>query len=107
MGGWFADLVADAGISTRMSHPLPTKAITAVRVRNEASDAKTLAYLLRTSRLPHVWVAPPEARVVDMEVAHETRGEVVWFAVGPTVDLYGYVHYVAKCTSTASVALRT
>jgi hypothetical protein len=29
--GWFADLLADAGISTHMSHPLATKAITAAR----------------------------------------------------------------------------
>jgi transposase len=60
--GWFADLLADAGISTHMSHPLATKAISAARVKNDAVDARTLAHLLRTNLLPEAWIAPPEAR---------------------------------------------
>lgn len=37
--GWFADLLADAGISAHMSHPLATKAISAARVKNDAVRA--------------------------------------------------------------------
>jgi len=37
--GWFADLLADAGIEAHMAHPLATKAIGAGRVKNDAIDA--------------------------------------------------------------------
>lgn len=70
--GWFADLLADAGISTHMSHPLATKAISAARVKNDAVDARTLAHLLRTNLLPEAWIAPPEAREVRRLVRMRT-----------------------------------
>ena len=60
--GWFADLLADAGIEAHMAHPLATKAIGAGRVKNDAVDAATLAHLLRTKLLPEAWTAPPEVR---------------------------------------------
>jgi len=60
--GWFADLLADAGIEAHMAHPLATKAISAGRVKNDAVDARTLAHLLRTNLLPEAWIAPPEVR---------------------------------------------
>jgi transposase len=60
--GWFADLLADAGIPAHMAHPLATKAIAANRVKNDSVDAKTLAHLLRTGLLPEAWIAPPEVR---------------------------------------------
>ena len=60
--GWFADLLADAGIEAHMAHPLATKAIGAGRVKNDAIDAATLAQLLRTNLLPEAWIAPPEVR---------------------------------------------
>ncbi len=60
--GWFADLLADAGVSAHMAHPLATKAISTARVKNDAVDAKTLAHLLRTNLLPEAWIAPPEVR---------------------------------------------
>jgi transposase len=60
--GWFADLLADAGIPAHMAHPLATKAIASARVKNDAVDAKTLAHLLRTNMLPEAWIAPPEVR---------------------------------------------
>ena len=60
--GWFADLLADAGIEAHMAHPLATKAIGAGRVKNDAVDAATLAHLLRTNLLPEAWIAPPEVR---------------------------------------------
>ncbi|MHB8959097.1 MAG: IS110 family RNA-guided transposase [Candidatus Limnocylindrales bacterium] len=71
--GWFADLLADAGVAAHMAHPLATKAIGAGRVKNDAIDAATLAHLLRTSLLPEAWIAPPEVRearrLVRMRVA--------------------------------------
>jgi transposase len=60
--GWFADLLADAGIPAHMAHPLATKAISSARVKNDSVDAKTLAHLLRTNLLPQAWIAPPEVR---------------------------------------------
>jgi transposase len=60
--GWFADLLADAGIEAHMAHPLATKAISAGRVKNDSVDARTLAHLLRTHLLPEAWIAPPEIR---------------------------------------------
>jgi len=60
--GWFADLLADAGVAAHMAHPLATKAIGAGRVKNDAIDARTLAHLLRTNLLPEAWIAPPEVR---------------------------------------------
>ncbi len=60
--GWFADLLADAGIEAHMAHPLATKAIGAGRVKNDAVDAAMLAHLLRTNLLPEAWIAPPEVR---------------------------------------------
>ncbi len=60
--GWFADLLADAGVPAHMAHPLATKAIAANRVKNDSVDAKTLAHLLRTGLLPEAWIAPPEVR---------------------------------------------
>jgi transposase len=59
---WFADLLADAGIEAHMAHPLGTKAIAAGRVKNDSVDARTLAHLLRTNRLPEAWIAPPRVR---------------------------------------------
>jgi transposase len=42
--GWFADLLADAGVQAHMAHPLATRAIATARVKNDAVDAKTLAH---------------------------------------------------------------
>jgi transposase len=60
--GWFADMLADAGIPAHMAHPLATKAISSARVKNDAVDAKTLAHLLRANLLPEAWMAPLEVR---------------------------------------------
>jgi Transposase len=60
--GWFADLLQDAGMEAHMSHPLATKAIASVRVKNDAVDARTLAQLLRTGMLPEAWMVPREVR---------------------------------------------
>jgi transposase len=60
--GWFADLLADAGVEAHMAHLLATRAIATARVKNDAVDAKTLAHLLRTHLLPEAWIAPLEVR---------------------------------------------
>ena len=60
--GWFADLLANAGIEAHMAHPLATKAIGAGRVKNDAVDAATLAHLLLTNLLPEAPIATPEVR---------------------------------------------
>lgn len=60
--GWFADLLADAGVEAHMAHPLATRAIATARVKNDAVDARTLAHLLRTHLLPEAWIAPLEVR---------------------------------------------
>jgi hypothetical protein len=39
--GWFADLLADAGVEAHMAHPLATRAIATARVKNDAVDALT------------------------------------------------------------------
>lgn len=70
--GWFADLLADAGIPAHMAHPLATKAISAGRVKNDAIDARTLAHLLRTNLLPEAWIAPPEVRAARRLVRMRT-----------------------------------
>jgi transposase len=60
--GWFADMLADAGVEAHMAHPLATRAIASARVKNDHVDAKTLAHLLRTNLLPEPWIAPLEVR---------------------------------------------
>jgi transposase len=60
--GWFADLLADAGVAAHMAHPLATRAIATARVKNDSVDARTLAHLLRTHLLPEAWIAPLEVR---------------------------------------------
>jgi transposase len=59
---WLAELLEDAGFDVHLAHPLPTRAIAAARVKTDAVDAKTLAHLLRTGRLPEAYIAPPELR---------------------------------------------
>ena len=63
--GWFADLLADAGVAAHMAHPLATKAIGAGRVKNDAIDARTLAHLLRTNLLPEAPFEPRRVRKLD------------------------------------------
>lgn len=60
--GWFADLLADAGIEAHMAHPLATRAISSGRVKSDPVDARTLPHLLRTNPLPGAWIAPLQVR---------------------------------------------
>ena len=59
---WLADLLCDAGYELHLAHPLRTKAIASARVKTDAVDARTLAYLLRADLLPEAYIAPRELR---------------------------------------------
>jgi transposase len=59
---WLADLLEEAGYELHVSHPLRTKAIASARVKTDAVDARTLAYLLRADLLPEAYIAPRELR---------------------------------------------
>jgi transposase len=59
---WLADLLQDAGYELHLAHPLRTKAIASARVKTDAVDARTLAYLLRADLLPEAYIAPRELR---------------------------------------------
>lgn len=60
--GWFADLLADAGVEAHMAHPLATRAIATARVKNDAIDARTLATCCARTRCCPAWIAPPDVR---------------------------------------------
>lgn len=59
---WAADALAEAGAEVHLAHPLGVKAFSYRRVKNDERDAAGLADLLRLSRLPEAWLAPPEVR---------------------------------------------
>lgn len=59
---WLADLLQEAGYELHLAHPLRTKAIASARVKTDAVDARTLAYLLRADLLPEAYVAPRKLR---------------------------------------------
>jgi hypothetical protein len=52
---WLAELLEDERIELHLAHPLRTKAIAAARVKTDAVDARTLAYLLRADLLPEAY----------------------------------------------------
>ena len=59
---WLVELLEGAGYEVHLAHPLRTKAIAAARVKTDAVDARTLAYLLRADLVPESCIAPREAR---------------------------------------------
>ena len=59
---WAADVLADAGATVHLAHPLGVKGFAYRRVKNDERDAADLADLLRMGRLPEAWIAPPEVR---------------------------------------------
>jgi transposase len=59
---WLAELLEQAGYELHLAHPLRTRAIAAARVKTDAVDARTLAYLLRADLLPEAYIAPRELR---------------------------------------------
>jgi transposase len=59
---WLAELLEGAGYDVHLAHPLRTKAIASARVKTDAVDARTLAYLLRADLLPESYIATREIR---------------------------------------------
>jgi transposase len=59
---WAVDVLAAAGATVHLAHPLGVKAFTYRRVKNDEKDAADLADLLRMGRLPEAWIAPAEIR---------------------------------------------
>ena len=72
---WAADVLADAGASVHLAHPLGVKGFAYRRLKNDERDAADLADLLRMGRLPEAWIAPPEVRGLRETIRH--RGKLV------------------------------
>jgi len=70
---WAADVLAAAGASVHLAHPLGVKGFAYRRVKNDARDAADLADLLRMGRLPEAWIAPPAVRELRELVRHRAK----------------------------------
>jgi transposase len=70
---WAADVLADAGASVHLAHPLGIKGFANRRVKNDVRDATDLADLLRLGRLPEAWIAPPAVRELRELVRHRAK----------------------------------
>ena len=70
---WAADVLADAGATVHLAHPLGVKGFAYRRVKNDELDARDLADLLRMGRLPEAWVAPPDVRGLREAVRHRCK----------------------------------
>ena len=70
---WAADVLADAGATVHLAHPLGVKGFAYRRVKNDERDAADLADLLRMGRLPEAWIAPPEVRGLREAVRHRCK----------------------------------
>src|SRR3982751_2299706 len=70
---WAADVLAAAGASVHLAHPLGVKGFAYRRVKNDVRDATDLADLLRMGRLPEAWIAPPPVRARRELVRHRHK----------------------------------
>jgi len=70
---WAADVLAEAGATVHLAHPLGVKGFAYRRVKNDEFDARDLADLLRMGRLPEAWIAPPQVRGLREEVRHRCK----------------------------------
>src|ERR1700704_3345980 len=70
---WAADVLAEAGATVHLAHPLGIKGFTYRRVKNDVRDAADLADLLRMGRLPQAWIAPPATRELREQVRHRAK----------------------------------
>ena len=59
---WAADVIAEAGGSVYLAHPLGIAGFENRRVKTDRIDARLLADLLRMGRLPESWIAPEGVR---------------------------------------------
>lgn len=72
---WAVDLLQAAGAKVHLAHPLGIKGMSNRRVKNDLRDATDLADLLRMSRLPEAWIAPPDLR--ELRELTRYRGKLV------------------------------
>jgi transposase len=70
---WAADVLAEAGATVHLAHPLGVKGFAYRRVKNDELDARDLADLLRMGRLPEAWIAPPQVRGLREAVRHRCK----------------------------------
>ena len=70
---WAADVLAEAGATVHLAHPLGVKGFAYRRVKNDERDAADLADLLRMGRLPQAWIAPPEIRGMREAIRHRSK----------------------------------
>jgi transposase len=70
---WAADVLAEAGATVHLAHPLGVKGFAYRRVKNDERDAGDLADLLRMGRLPEAWIAPPAVRGLREAVRHRCK----------------------------------
>jgi transposase len=66
-------VLSDAGARVHLAHPLGVKGFAYRRVKNDVRDAADLADLLRMSRLPEAWIAPPAIRELRELVRHRAK----------------------------------
>lgn len=85
---WAADVLATAGATVHLAHPLGIKGMSTRRVKTDARDATDLADLLRMHRLPEAWIAPPVLRELRELVRHRAK------LVGQRSGLKASVHAV-------------
>jgi transposase len=68
---WAADVLAEAGASVHLAHPLGVKGFAYRRVKNDERDAGT--WLICLGRLPEAWIAPAEVRGLREAVRHRCK----------------------------------
>jgi transposase len=59
---WFYDLLEEAGINTKLAHPLKTRAIAEARIKTDKLDSATLAHLDRADLIAQAYVPVPPIR---------------------------------------------
>lgn len=70
---WAVDVLAEAGATVHLAHPLGVKGFAYRRVKNDERDSADLADLLRMGRLPEAWIAPPAVRGLREAVRHRCK----------------------------------
>jgi transposase len=89
---WAADVLAAAGASVHLAHPLGVKGFAYRRVKNDVRDATDLADLLRMGQLPEAWIAPPPVRARRELMRH--RHKLIQAATSLKAQVYAVL---AKC----------
>ena len=66
-------MLAEAGATVHLAHPLGVKGFAYRRVKNDERDSADLVDLLRMGRLPEAWIAPPAVRGLREAVRHRCK----------------------------------